>query len=120
MKTYICKQAIELSRKDFDKINNLFRVNFNDESSKMKTLINKLDARPDTIYCTFWWDFEDGSVVRMDVLSNENCYWDEVGILQDGKGSWLSPSYSIEEEMTFRSFDEEREYVCKIKILEDK
>lgn len=120
MKTYICKLAVELSRKDFDKINKLFKVDFDDESPEMEALINELNARPDTRYCTFWWDFEDGSVVRMDVLSNENCYWDDVSILQEGEGNWLSPGYSIEEEMTFLSFDEERKYVCKIKILEDK
>ena len=61
MKTYICKQPVELSRKDFDRINDLFKVNFNDESPKMEALIDKLDARPDTNLCTFWWDFEDGS-----------------------------------------------------------
>ena len=120
MKTYISKQPVELSRKDFDKINKLLKVDFDDESPEMEALINELDARPNTMYCTFWWDFEDGSVVRIDVLSNENCYWDDVSILQDGETGWISPGYSIEEEMMFRSFDEKREYVCKIKILEDK
>lgn len=120
MKTYICKLAVELSRKDFDKINKLFKVDFDDESPEMEALINELNARPNTMYCTFWWDFEDGSVVQMDILSNEKRYLDDMGILRDDQDNWLSPCYSIEEEMTCLSFDEEREYVCKIKILEDK
>lgn len=120
MKTYICKQPVELSRKDFDKINKLFEVNFNDESPEMEALINELDARPDTTYCTFWWKFEDGSVVQMDIISNENCYWDDVGVIKDREEECFSPGYLLEEEMTFESFDCGCKYVCKIKILEDK
>ena len=120
MKTYICKQPVELSRKDFNRINDLFKVNFNDESPEMEALINELDARPDTDYCTFWWDFEDGSVIQMDIISNENCYWDDTGIIGDEEDEWFKPGYQIKEEMTFESFDGEREYICKIKIKEDK
>ena len=40
MKTYICKQPVELSRKDFNKINKLFKVDFDDESPEMEALIN--------------------------------------------------------------------------------
>lgn len=120
MKTYICKQPAELSRKDFNKINKLFEVNFNDESPKMEALINELDARPDTDYCTFWWNFEDGSTIVMDIISNENCYWDDVRILKGKDTDWIEPGYCIKKEMAIPSYDEEREYICKIKILEDK
>lgn len=120
MKTYICKLPVELSRKDFDRINDLFRVDFNDESPEMEALIDKLDARPDTKPCTFWWDFEDGSTVRMDILSNENCYWVDTGIIGDEDDGWVEPCYSIEEKTTIPSSDGESEYICKIKILEDK
>ena len=120
MKTYICQQPVELSRKDFDRINDLFKVNFNDESPKMEALIDKLDARPDTNLCTFWWDFEDGSTIQMDILSNENCYWADPGIIRDEEDDWVEPCYSIKEEMTIPSSDGESEYICKIKILEDK
>ena len=120
MKTYICKQLVELSRKDFDKINKLFKINFNDESPEMEALIDELDARPDTNLCTFWWDFEDGSTIQMDILSNENCYWDDVGVIKDREEECFSPGYLLKEEMTFESYDGEREYICKIKILEDK
>lgn len=120
MKTYICKLPVELSRKDFDKINKLFKVDFDDESPEMEALIDELDARPNTNPCTFWWEFEDGSTVQMDILSNENCYWDDTGIIGDEEDDWAEPGYSIEEEMIIPSFDGEREYICKIKILEGK
>lgn len=36
------------------------------------------------------------------------------------KDDWMERMFRIEEEMTAISFDKEREYICKIKILEDK
>ena len=120
MKTYICKEPVKMTREEFDRINGLFSINFEDSSPEMEALINKLDARPDTNYCTLWWDFEDGSTVQMDILSNENCYWDDTGIIGDEEDDWVEPGYSIEEEMIIPSFDGEREYICKIKIKEDK
>ena len=120
MKTYICKLPVELSRKDFDRINSLFKVDFNDESPEMEALIDKLDARPNTNPCTFWWDFEDGTTIQMDILSNENCYWVDTGIFRNEEDDWVGPGYSLEEEMVISSSDGKREYICKIKILEDK
>lgn len=120
MKTYICKVPIELSRKDFKRINKLFDVNFNEESPEMEALIDELDARPDTNPATFWWDFEDGATIQMDVISNENCYWLDTGIIRDEEDEWFEFEYQLKEEMRFLSFDEEREYICKIKIKEGK
>ena len=120
MKTYICKLPVELSRKDFDKINRLFKVDFDDESPEMEALINELDARPNILYATFWWEFEDGSTVQLDIESDDVCYMDYMGIIQDDKSDWMDWMFRIEEEMTAISSDGEREYICKIKILEDK
>ena len=120
MKTYICKLPVELSRKDFDRINDLFRVDFNDESPEMEALINELDARPNTNPCTFWWEFEDGTTVQLDIESDDVCYMDNMGIIQDDEDDWMERMFRIEEEMTAISSDGEREYICKIKILEDK
>ena len=119
MKTYICKLPVELSRKDFDKINKLFKVNFDDESPEMEALIDELDARPNTNPCTFWWEFEDDTTVQLDIESNDVCYMDNMGIIQDGEDDWMERMFRIEEEMTAISFDGERKYICKIKILED-
>ena len=122
MKTYICKQPVELSRKDFDKINKLFKVDFDDESPEMEALINELDARPNTIYCTFWWEFENGNTIQMDIESDDVCYMDNAAIIDNktDEDEWMERAFRIDEEMVFPSFGGERTYICKIKIKEDK
>lgn len=119
MKTYICKLPVELSRKDFDKINKLFKVDFDDESPEMEALINELDARPNTMYCTFWWEFEDGNVIQMDIESDDVCYMDNTELFNDDYDKWFERAFSIEEEMEFSPFGGDCLYICKIKIKED-
>ena len=121
MKTYICKLPVELSRKDFDKINKLFKVDFYDESPEMEALINELDARPNTIYCTFWWEFEDGNTVRMDIESDDICYMDNIMLItEDDDDEMFERAFHIDEEMELATWDGNRYYICKIKIKEDK
>ena len=121
MKTYICKQPVELSRKDFDKINKLFKVDFDDESPEMEALINELDARPNTIYRTFWWEFEDGNTVRMDIESDDICYMDNIMLItEDDDDEMFERAFHIDEEMELATWDGNRYYICKIKIKEDK
>ena len=74
MKTYICKEPVELTRKDFDKINDLLCVALDSEEYPMQRWIDELDARHNTELCSFWWNFEDGSTIRMDIKSNDSCY----------------------------------------------
>ena len=119
MKTYICKQPVELSRKDFDKINKLFKVDFDDGSPEMEALINELDARPNTMYCSFWWEFEDGNVIQMDIESDDVCYMDNAELFNDDYDKWFERTFSIEEEMEFSPFEGDCLYICKIKIKED-
>lgn len=118
MKTYICKEPVELSRKEFDKINKLFKINFEEKSPKTEALVGELDARPEKIYCTFWWDFEDVTTIQIDILSNKSYYFGDVGIIRDEEDTWLEHIYLLKEEMKFVSFDGENEYVCKIKIID--
>lgn len=119
MKTYICKQPVELSRKDFDKINKLFKVDFDDESPEMEALINELDARPNTMYCSFWWEFEDGNVIQMDIESDDVCYMDNAELFNDDYDKWFERAFNIEEEMEFSPFGGDCLYICKIKIKEN-
>ena len=120
MKTYICKLPVELSRKDFDKINKLFKVDFYDESPEMEALINELDARPNTMYCSFWWDFEDNSTIQLDIESDDVCYMDNAMLLpEDEDDESFERDFQLKEEMKFVTYDERREYICKIKIKED-
>lgn len=119
MKTFTCKQPVELDRKTFEKINKLFKVDFNDESPEMETLIDELDARPDTSYATFWWDFENGAVIQIDIESTDSCYIDSAVIIDpiDNNDYWIDGrSYSLDETMVF--FDGEDNYICRIKIID--
>lgn len=121
MKTYICKLPIELSRKDFDKINKLFKVDFDDESPKMEALINELDARPNTMYCSFWWEFEDGNVIRMDIESDDVCYMDNTMLItEDDEDERFERAFQLDEEMEFITYDGNRRYICKVQIKEGK
>ena len=66
-----CKEPVEITRKEFDKINELMKVDFNDADTPwMERLINTLDARPETIFASFEWEFEDGNRIIMDIESN--------------------------------------------------
>lgn len=66
-----CKEPVQITRKVFDKINELMKVDFNDaDTPYMEQLINALDARPETIYASFAWEFEDGTRIIMDIESN--------------------------------------------------
>lgn len=123
MKTYICKQPVELSRKDFDKINKLFKVNFDDESPEMEALIDELDARPDTNPCTFWWNFEDGSFIVWDLyVGDENAY-DDVRWYKNNKAHYpitFDCGFCLQEETIFEKVgDAQNTYICRIKIIEE-
>lgn len=127
MKTLTYKQPVELDRKTFEKINRLFEVDFNDESPEMEALIDELDARPNTSYATFWWDFEDGMQIRMEIESNDNCYMDTTYLYDPADNEdycLFERVFRIDEEMAFTcadaSDDSVTQYICKIIIKEDK
>lgn len=70
-----CKEPIEITRKEFDKINELMKVDFNDsDMPQMENLINALDARPETVYASFMWEFEDNTRIILDIESNYYAY----------------------------------------------
>lgn len=119
-KFYECEEPLEMTRKEFERINKFFKVDFDDESPEMETLINELDARPNANPVTFGWKFEDGSMIVIDINSSEHGYYDEVFIVDKNDGNdYLLESYSgsIDEIMMF--FDGENNYICTIKIIEE-
>lgn len=118
-KVYECKEPVELTRKDFERINKFFKVDFDDESPEMEALINELDARPNTNPFTFWWNFENGAVIQIDIESTDSCYIDSAFIIDpiDNNDYWIDGrSYSLDETMVF--FDGEDNYICRIKIVD--
>ena len=76
MKEYVCK--IEIDKNDFERINRLMDVKFEDYESnhKMKKLIDELDARPDTMPYSFCFEFDDGSEILLDICSGSSNYYD--------------------------------------------
>ena len=68
MKQYVCE--IEIKKHDFDRINKLMEVMFEDYETdpNMHKLIDELDARKDTTPYSYYFDFEDGSKKDVSVL----------------------------------------------------
>ena len=120
MKTYVCKEPIELTRKDFNRINDLLCVALDSEEYPMQRWIDELDARRNTMPYTFWWNFEDGSTIRMDIESNDSCYSAFIYRFKDiSEDEEYDPQWEIYKEMTFYNEGDDCCYVCKIKIMEE-
>lgn len=115
-----CKEPIEISRKEFDKINRLMKVDFNDsDMPQMKNLINALDARPETVYATFIWEFEDDIKIIMDIESNYygymvTCHWRDI---PNDKSGQFDTEYQIYPHMGFEI--EDKTYVCQFEVKEE-
>jgi hypothetical protein len=76
MKQYVCE--IEISRYDFDRINKLMDVEFEEYeiNSEMHKLIDELDARQDTMPYGFCFEFDDDSKIYIDICSGNSNYYD--------------------------------------------
>lgn len=119
MKQYVCE--IEIKRYDFERINKLMDVEFEkyESSPKMRKLINELDARPDTMAYGYWFEFDDGSKISIDVCSGSSNYYDNcVWRSNDDKQDYVFDcSFEISEEMEF--IHNNISYICKFIIKED-
>lgn len=119
-KTIFCKEPIEITRKEFDKINELMKVDFNDaDMPHMEELINTLDARPETVYATFKWEFEDGIKIMMDIESTYYAYmvrtvWHNS---VNHKGGYFETEYQVYPCMRFDIGD--TTYVCRFEIKDE-
>lgn len=119
-KTIFCKEPVEITRKVFDKINELMKVDFDDaDTPYMEQLINTLDARPETIYASFAWEFEDGTRIIMDIESSYYAYavrsvWENS--IHDKNGCFET-EYQIYRFMGFDIGD--TTYVCRFKVKDE-
>lgn len=119
-KMIFCKEPVEITRKVFDKINELMKVDFDDaDTPYMEQLINTLDARPETIYASFAWEFEDGTRIIMDIESNYYTYmvrsvWENS--IYD-KNGYFETEYQVYRLMGFDI--EDTTYVCRFKIKDE-
>ena len=119
MNKYVCE--VEISRHDFDRINKLMEVMFEDyeTNSEMQKLIDELDARPDTMPYSFYFDFDDGSKIYSNICSGtsnyyDNCYWVSADNTEE---EVFDCAYEIVEENEFVHGN--TIYVCKFIIKED-
>ena len=119
MKKYVCE--IEISRYDFDRINKLMDVMFEEYESnpEMCKLIDELDARQNTMPYGFCFEFDDGSEIYIDICSGSSNYYDNCQLISsDHKVDCLFDcSYEISEENEFIYNDVS--YICKFIIEED-
>lgn len=119
MKQYVCE--VEIRKHDFDRINKLMDVLFEEyeTSSEMCKLIDELDARPDTMPYTFYFEFDDDSKIYIDICSGncnyyDNCQW----VSGDCNRDYVFDcSYELAEETEFIHND--TSYICKFIIKED-
>ena len=119
MKQYVCE--VEISRYDFDRINKLMDVMFEEYEwdPNMQKLIDELDARRDTTPYSYYFDFEDGSKIFIHIRSGGSNYYDDcVWVSCDDKEDYVFDcSYEISEENEFIHNDVS--YICKFIIKED-
>lgn len=121
MKTYVSE--IKLNKSDFDRINKLMQVDFNDIDANgelapfMQKLVDELDARKDTAPYGFEFDFEDGSCITIDIRSGQSNYYDDC-VWRKGKEYYVFDcAFEIVEENVFNMDD--AKYICKFVITED-
>lgn len=119
MKQYVCEA--EIKKSDFDRINKLMDVMFEDYESdpKMHKLIDELDARRDMTPYSYYFNFEDGSKIFINIRSGSSNYYDDcVWISGDEKeDDVFDCSFEISEEMEF--IHNNISYICKFIIRED-
>lgn len=121
--TYVSE--VEISRKDFERINKLMSVDFDDvdESGdlmpEMEQMINELDARPDTMPYSFWFDFDNGAHITIDICAGSHNYFDDiVWTSKDGtRDCVFDCGFALDEVEEFEVDDDV--YICKFIITED-
>jgi hypothetical protein len=123
MKQYICE--IEINRYDFDRINKLMQVDFDDIDEngdltlEMENLVNELDARQDTTPYGFWFEFENGTHITIDICCGSHNYFDDVvWTSKDGtRDCVFDCNFALDEVEEFDVDDDV--YICKFIIKED-
>lgn len=119
MNQYVCEN--EISRDDFDRINELMYVRFEEFESipEMRKLIYDLDARPYTTPYSFYFEFDDNSKIYIDICSGSSNYYDDcVWESSNGKDNYVFDCfYEIAEENEF-IYNNTR-YICKFIIKEN-
>lgn len=111
--------TVDISKMDFDRINQLYDIDFDDESEEMQELIDKLDARKNTIPYTFMWNFEDGTSISMDVYATDLSIYSIWSRSTETRKELLCFDFKLDEEIVFTDIgDDKNTYICRFNIGE--
>ena len=114
----IYRSEVVISRQQFDRINRLLdEVDFYDHSREMEDIIQELQATEDAWECGFVFDFEDGSIIFIDIRSGSANYYDDIVWQTDNDECILDCGYTLDEENEFDVGD--NTYICKFIITEE-
>lgn len=111
----------KIKRSQFDRINRLLdEIDFDDDSNEMTNLMRELNAAEDSCCDAFYFKFENGAGIKIDIRSGSHNYYDDVIWLSaDEKEDVLFDcSYVLDEENEY-CIDEDS-YFCNFIIEEDK
>lgn len=111
--------VVDITKYDFYRINQLFDVEFDDESEEMQELINEVDARKNTIPYTFTWKFEDGTYISMDVYATDLSIYSIWSRSTENRKELLCFDFTLDEEIVFTDVgDDKNTYICRFNIGE--
>ncbi len=114
--TYVSE--MEISRKEFERINRLLaEIDFDDDSNEMTELMRELNATEDSWCDGFYFEFENGSTILIDIRSGSHNYYDDVIWRQGNEDILFDCSYVLDEENEYCIDDDV--YICKFIIKED-
>lgn len=117
MKEYFCK--IQISKEEFDHINQLFEIDFDDESEEMTKRIRELNAVEDSFYKGFFFKFEDGTEISLDIHSGCHNYYDDWFVKTQDEEDSVDCCYELAEDTEIYWFenDEKHCYHCQFEII---
>ena len=111
---------VEISRKEFNRINRLLdEIDFEDDSNEMTELMRELNAAEDSFCTGFYFAFENGAKITIDIYGGQHNYYDDsVWTSPDGTRDCIFDcSYALDEVEEFEVDDDV--YICKFIIKED-
>ena len=119
--------TVKMTQKEFDDINRLFEIDFEDVDENgdyvQQSLIDELGAYKDDNYAGLYFTFENGKELTIDIDSGSSNYYDNcvlwdiesVGDKKIATENYVFDcGYCIEQEMEFDNGEDT--YICKIEI----
>lgn len=122
---YKCLEKIEITKEQFDNLQKLFDIDFEDIDENgdyvQQDLIDELGAYRDDTYCSFQWEFEDGKSITYEICSGNSNYYDNAVLWKKDKENgcyyqedYFDCDYSIAKTMEFEYNDDT--YICEFEI----